>query len=129
MRTIDQHTNVQQTPEHGRIFWTCIDCGRQWAEHDTNEGPELEVITEGDGYCDTYGAQRIEQLQTQMEEAHATLEDRRRRYSELQTQAQELADQIEKQRELIREARQAAQRADGLYTAFIIGPETPIETE
>jgi hypothetical protein len=45
-----QHDRDKLRPfeEHGQAWVECLDCGRQWAVH----GADLEVVTEGDGWCD-----------------------------------------------------------------------------
>jgi hypothetical protein len=43
--------------EHGQPWAECLECGRQWSVHETETelgeaGIGLEMVSEGDGYCD-----------------------------------------------------------------------------
>jgi hypothetical protein len=40
--------HLEASREHGSLWVTCGQCGRQWAIH----GARAEQVSDGDGYCD-----------------------------------------------------------------------------
>lgn len=46
-----QHENVQAFNEHGQDWIQCLACGATWSVVETDQGPDCEVISDGDESC------------------------------------------------------------------------------